>query len=66
MTEFEIASAKYHKAKDAYCKTVSALDAARHQLTLAERERSAAFRKEVEAARLRASISRPNRASQEG
>lgn len=59
MTEFEIASAKYQKATDAYWKAKSALAAARHELTIAERERSAAFNREVEAARSRSAVSSP-------
>jgi hypothetical protein len=56
MTDFETASAKYHKAKAAYWKAESALAAARHDLTIAERERSAAFDKEVNAARSRNAV----------
>jgi exonuclease VII small subunit len=59
MTEFEIASAKYQKARDAYWKAESALAAARHELTIAELERSAAFNKELEAARSRYAVSTP-------
>ena len=61
MTEFEIASAKYHKAKDAYWRAESALAAARHDLTIAERERSAAFKKEIEAAQSRQLVGSPGR-----
>jgi hypothetical protein len=49
MTDFETASAKYDKAKAAYMRAERALAAARHDLTVAERERSAAFDKEVNA-----------------
>lgn len=56
MTEFEEASAKYRKASDAYWRAESALAAARHDLTIAERARSAAFTKEIEAARSRDAV----------
>lgn len=57
MSEFEEASAKYMKAKDAYWKAEGALATARAELTVAERARSAAFNKEVEAVRSRAHVS---------
>lgn len=60
MTEFEIASAKYQKAKDAYWKAYRALGVAQAALTIAERERSAAFDKEIEAARSRSAVSTPS------
>lgn len=59
MTEFEEASAKYQKAKDAYWKAESALATASAELRIADRERSEAFTKEIRAAQDRAQSSPP-------
>jgi hypothetical protein len=53
MTEFEEASAKYQSAKVVYWKAKEALSNAHHALRIAERERSAAFNKEIESSRSR-------------
>ncbi len=57
MTEFEEASAKYTKARDAYWLAERDLANARHELAMAERVRRAAFDKEIDAARSRHAVS---------
>ena len=51
MTEFEVASAKYQKARDAYWRAQSDLATAKAELAAAEHERNVAFNKEFEGAR---------------
>lgn len=59
MTDFETANARCRELRDAYWKAESALMDARAALTIAERDRRAAFNKEIEAARDRRDASTP-------